>query len=672
MESKAKEKINYLSKKINEHNYAYYVLDEPHLSDAEYDKLFRELESLEKEYPQFIDSSSPTQRVGHPIESGFQNYNHETPMLSLSNAINEQEIKDFNQRINKWLDQDSTTYVAEPKIDGLGVSLIYEKGKLIRALTRGDGYTGEDITHNIKTINAVPMVLRGDKKDHPDFIEIRGEIFMFKSDFIALNEARSKSDEKLFANARNAAAGSVRQLDPHITSKRKLSIFCYEIGDSNSINLDSHLAILSYLKSIGLPVNPLAKQINSIEDMTKYHKTLESEREHIPYEIDGSVIKVDNYSLRSTLGERARSPRWAIAAKFKSKSAETQILDIILQVGRTGVITPVAKIKEVEISGAMISSATLHNQDEIDKKDIRINDYAIVQRSGDVIPKISKIILKKRPKNTVKFNIASHNCPSCQSIISRIEGEAAYRCENLSCNAKLQGSIEHFCSKNAMNIDGLGVQIVEQLMHSNLIQKIDDLFNLSYSDLVVLDRFQEKSANNLIRAINESKDTTFPRFVFALGIPNVGQHISKILDIHCESSIKKLSTSSLEDLEAIDGVGLIVAKSIIEFFNSPSNIETIKNCLNSGVKINKTVFRNSKELKDVTFVITGSFKNYKRNQIKELLERKGAKVASAISSKTNFLVMGENAGSKADKAQALNIKIINENKLSSLLDEQNS
>ena len=432
------------------------------------------------------------------------------------------------------------------------------------------------------------------------------------------------------------------------------------------------MAILSYLKSIGLPVNPLAKQINSIEDMTKYHKTLESEREHIPYEIDGSVIKVDNYSLRSTLGERARSPRWAIAAKFKSKSAETQILDIILQVGRTGVITPVAKIKEVEISGAMISSATLHNQDEIDKKDIRINDYAIVQRSGDVIPKISKIILKKRPKNTVTFNIASHNCPSCQSIISRIEGEVAYRCENLACNAKLQGSIEHFCSKNAMNIDGLGVQIVEQLMHNNLIQKIDDLFNLSYSDLVVLDRFQEKSANNLIKAINESKDTTFPRLVFALGIPNVGQHISKILDIHCESSIKKLSTSSLEELEAIDGVGLIVAQSIIEFFNSPSNRETIKNCLNSGVKIKKTVFRNSKELKDVTFVITGSFKNYKRNQIKELLERKGAKVTSAISSKTNFLVMGENAGSKADKAQALNIKIINENQLRSLLDEQNS
>jgi len=412
MESKTKQKINRLSEKINEHNYAYYVLDEPHLSDAEYDKLFRELESLEKENPQFIDDSSPTQRVGHPIESGFQNYNHKTPMLSLSNAINEQEIREFNQRINKWLDHENNDYVAEPKIDGLGVSLIYEKGKLVRALTRGDGYTGEDITHNVKTINAVPMVLRENKRNHPDFIEIRGEIFMLKSDFILLNKERSKSDNKLFANARNAAAGSVRQLDPHITAKRKLSIFCYEIG-SNNIGLDSHWEMLSYLKSIGLPVNPLAKKINSIENMIKYHKTLESERSHIPYEIDGSVIKVDNYSLRANLGERARSPRWAIAAKFKSKAAETKILDIVLQVGRTGVITPVAKIKEVEISGAMISSATLHNQDEIDKKDIRINDYAIVQRSGDVIPKISKIILKKRPKNTVKFDIASHNCPSC-------------------------------------------------------------------------------------------------------------------------------------------------------------------------------------------------------------------------------------------------------------------
>ena len=661
MESKIKEKIKHLTDKINEHNYAYYVLDQPYLSDAEYDNLFRELESLEKDNPELIQSSSPTQRVGHPIKSGFQNYNHSIPMLSLSNAINEQEIYDFNQRINKWLEQKSTSYIAEPKIDGLGVSLIYENGNLVRALTRGDGYTGEDITHNIKTINAVPMVLRG--SNHPNFLEIRGEIFMLKSDFTKLNEVRSQQDEKLFANARNAAAGSVRQLDPHVTAKRKLSIFCYELDASKGLDIKSHWEMLSYLKSIGLPVNPLAKKIDSINSMVIYHQDLENKRESIPYEIDGSVIKVDNYLLRSNLGERARSPRWAIAAKFKSKDAETQILNIVLQVGRTGVITPVAKIKEVEISGAIISSATLHNQDEIDKKDIRINDYATVQRSGDVIPKISNIILEKRPNNTVKFDIANYNCPSCSSTIIRLEGEAAYRCENLSCKAKVQGSIEHFCSKNAMNIDGLGIQIVEQLMDSNLIGRIDDLFTLSYDSLVVLERFQDKSANNLINAINVSRDTTFPRFVFALGIPNVGQHISKILDIHCQSSVEKLSTLSLEDLENIDGVGLIVAQSIIDFFNSSSNRDILNNCFTNGVNINKTFFENSGEFKEKTFVITGSFKTHNRNQIKELLEKKGGNVAGAISSKTNFLIVGENAGSKLKKAQALDIEIIDEDQL---------
>jgi DNA ligase (NAD+) len=667
MESKIKEKIKHLTDKINEHNYAYYVLDQPYLSDAEYDNLFRELESLEKDNSELIQPSSPTQRVGHPIKSGFQNYSHDTPMLSLSNAINEQEIHDFTQRINKWLEQENTSYIAEPKIDGLGVSLIYESGNLVRALTRGDGYTGEDITHNIKTINAVPMVLRDNKNSHPEFIEIRGEIFMLKSDFTKLNQVRSQEGEKLFANARNAAAGSVRQLDPHVTAKRKLSIFCYELGTSKGLDINSHWDILSYLKSIGLPVNPLAKKIDTIGSMIAYHRDLENKRESIPYEIDGSVIKVDNYLLRSNLGERARSPRWAIAAKFKSKDAETQILDIVLQVGRTGVITPVAKIREVEISGAIISSATLHNQDEIDKKDIRINDYATVQRSGDVIPKISNIILEKRPKKTVKFDIANHTCPSCSSIIIRLEGEAAYRCDNPNCKAKVQGSIEHFCSKNAMNIDGLGIQIIEQLMDSNLVAKIDDLFTLSYSDLVVLDRFQEKSANNLINAINSSKDTTFPRFIFALGIPNVGQHTSKILDIHCDSSINKLSMLLLEDLENIDGVGLIVAQSIIEFFNSPSSMNILNNCLTGGVKIKKTLFENSNQLKDVIFVITGSFKTYKRNKIKEILEKKGAKVASTVSSKTNFLIMGENAGSKLEKAKALNIKIVNEDQLESFI-----
>ena len=665
MESQIKDKIKNLASQINEHNYAYYVLDQPYLSDAEYDNLFRELESLEKANPELIESSSPTQRVGHPIKSGFQNHDHEIPMLSLSNAINEQEISEFDQRINKWLDQSKTSYVAEPKIDGLGVSLIYENGNLIRALTRGDGSTGEDITHNIKTINAIPMILRG--KNHPNFIEIRGEIFMLKSDFTSLNEVRSQNDEKLFANARNAAAGSVRQLDPHITAKRNLSIFCYELGASKGLDTSNHWDMLLYLKSIGLPVSPLAKKIDSIDSMISYHRDLEHKRESIPYEIDGSVIKVDSYALRSKLGERARSPRWAIAAKFKSKNAETQIIDIVLQVGRTGVITPVAKIKEVEISGAIISSATLHNQDEIDKKDIRINDYVIVERSGDVIPKIIQVLKEKRPKNTQKFAISDFKWPDPDCKIERIHGEAAYRCINPNCKSRVMGMLEHFCSKNAMNIEGMGPQIVKQLLEADLLETFDDIYRLKYDDLINLERFKDKSVMNLITSINESKKTTFPRFLFALGIPNVGQHISKILDIHCKSSIERLSTLPLEDLENIDGVGLIVAQSIIDFFNSSSNRGVIDSCYANGVNINKTIFENSGEFKDIIFVITGSFKNHNRQEIKEILEKKGGKVASAVSSRTNFLIVGDNAGSKLKKAETLNVKVINETQLDNFI-----
>ena len=667
MEAKNKEKITQLVKQLNEHNYRYYVLDEPLLSDADYDKLFRELEVLEKDNPKLINELSPTQRVGHPIVSGFKNYSHEAPMLSLSNAINENEIYDFSKRINKWLDQKNTDYIAEPKIDGLGVSLIYRNGHLLRALTRGDGFTGEDITHNIKTINAIPMILRDNIIDHPNFIEIRGEIFMSKPDFNKLNNERIKNQEKGFANARNAAAGSVRQLDPQVTAKRNLSIFCYEVGASNELGINTHWEMLSYLKSVGLPVNPLAKKITNDEGMIAYHRNLERKREVIPYEIDGSVIKVNNYLHRKKLGQRARSPRWAIAAKFKSKDAETKILDIVLQVGRTGVITPVAKVEEVEISGALISSATLHNQDEIDKKDIRINDHVTLQRSGDVIPKISKVILKNRPKNTKKFNIENSKCPSCDSPIIRLDGEAAYRCNNNSCHAKLRGIIEHFCSKNAMNIDGLGSQIIEQLMESKLVDRIDHLFSLSYENLIELERFQKKSANNLISAIELSKKTTFPRFIFALGIPNVGQHIAKILDLHCESSIEKLISFNQETLERIDGIGIIVAESIIQYFSSNLNKEIVNNCYTLGVRIIKTKFDNSKEFENKTFVITGSFKQYKRKDIQDIIEKKSGKVSGSVSGNTNFLVVGENAGSKLQKAQSLGIEIIDEDNLEMII-----
>jgi len=669
MNKNIKEKINLLRNSINEHNYAYYVLDNPILSDQEYDNLFRELQSLEKNYPEFIDSQSPTQRVGHPVESGFESFNHRIPMLSLSNAITNEEIFDFNKRINKWLNTDSVSYVAEPKIDGLGVSLIYENGNLTRALTRGDGYSGEDITHNIRTINAIPLQLRKNEKKFPSFIEIRGEIFMLKDEFLNLNKLRSEKDQKLFANARNAAAGSVRQLDPQVTAKRKLSIFCYEIGSTDDLNIGKHWEMLDYIRSIGLPVNPLSKTVQGSDEIIKYHNNLEQKRDNIPYEIDGSVIKIDDYHLRESLGERARSPRWAIAAKFKSKQAETQILDIVLQVGRTGVITPVAKVQDVEISGAVITSATLHNQDEIDKKDIRINDFIIIERSGDVIPKVLETIKKKRPTNTKKFNISNFTCPSCDSSIKRTKDEVAYRCVNLQCKAKIKGAIEHFCSKNAMNIDGLGPQIVDQLMDENLIKNVDDLFTITYSDLISLDRFQDKSANNLINSIEQSKDTTFPRFVFSLGIPHVGQHVSKILDSYCNSSVDNLSKVSFEELENIDGIGSIVAQSVIDFFQNNNNNIIVKNCFTKGVSIKKTIFNDSLKFAGKIFVITGSFNSYSRLQIKELLEREGGRVTNSISSKTNYLIVGDNPGSKLEKARKSNVTIINEDKFKTLLEK---
>lgn len=669
MNKNIKEKINLLRNSINEHNYAYYVLDNPILSDQEYDNLFRELQSLEKNYPEFIDSQSPTQRVGHPVESGFESFNHRIPMLSLSNAITNEEIFDFNKRINKWLNTENVSYVAEPKIDGLGVSLIYENGNLTRALTRGDGYSGEDITHNIRTINAIPLQLRKNEKKFPSFIEIRGEIFMLKDEFLNLNKLRSEKDQKLFANARNAAAGSVRQLDPQVTAKRKLSIFCYEIGSTDDLNIGKHWEMLDYIRSIGLPVNPLSKTVQGSDEIIKYHNNLEQKRDNIPYEIDGSVIKIDDYHLRESLGERARSPRWAIAAKFKSKQAETQILDIVLQVGRTGVITPVAKVQDVEISGAVITSATLHNQDEIDKKDIRINDFIIIERSGDVIPKVLETIKKKRPTNTKKFNISNFTCPSCDSSIKRTKDEVAYRCVNLQCKAKIKGAIEHFCSKNAMNIDGLGPQIVDQLMDENLIKNVDDLFTITYSDLISLDRFQDKSANNLINSIEQSKDTTFPRFVFSLGIPHVGQHVSKILDSYCNSSVDNLSKVSFEELENIDGIGSIVAQSVIDFFQNNNNNIIVKNCFTKGVSIKKTIFNDSLKFAGKIFVITGSFNSYSRLQIKELLEREGGRVTNSISSKTNYLIVGDNPGSKLEKARKSNVTIINEDKFKTLLEK---
>ena len=669
MEEKIKKRIDSLISEINNHNHAYYVLDDPKLSDKEYDSLFRELEELEKKHPSLVNDLSPTQRVGHPVSSGLQSYDHAVPMLSLSNAINDEEITDFYKRIKKWLNNSEVDFVAEPKIDGLGVSLIYKNGILERALTRGDGFKGEDITHNVKTINAIPLQLRKSAKT-PTFMEVRGEIFMNISDFNKLNKSRELLEEKLFANARNAAAGSVRQLDPKITASRNLSIFCYEIGGSEDIEFNNQVEMLDYLKSIGLPVNPLFKKITSASGMIAYHHTLESNRNHIDYEIDGSVIKVNNYKRRERLGLRTRSPRWAIAAKFKAKQAESQIIGIDLQVGRTGVVTPVAKIKEVELSGVMISSATLHNQDEIDRKDIRINDFVLIERSGDVIPKITQVLKNKRPQNTQKFSISDYKWPDPDCKIERIEGEAAYRCINPNCKSRVMGILEHFCSKNAMNIEGMGPQIVKQLFEADLLNSFDDIYKIKYEDLINLDRFKNKSAMNLIDSINQSKKTTFPRFLFGLGIPNVGQHISKIMDKYCNSSLEKLTKLTIEEMVEIDGIGETVAIAIQDYFNDNNNKNIIESCLQLGIEIIPTTYDTSKmTMLNHKVVITGSFESLSRSDLKLRLEKLGATVSSSVSSKTSVVIVGKNPGSKLSKAQDLSIKIVEEKDLFEFLNE---
>lgn len=670
MEEKIKKRIEKLISEINDHNYSYYVLDNPELTDSEYDSLFRKLEKLESEYPSLISDLSPTQRVGHPVSSTFKSHEHTVPMLSLSNAVNDEEINDFHKRIVKWLNNSEVNFVAEPKIDGLGVSLIYENGLLERALTRGDGFKGEDITHNVKTINAIPLQLRLSKNKTPSFIEVRGEIFMNISDFNDLNKNRESSEEKIFANARNAAAGSVRQLDPNITSSRNLSIFCYEVGGSKDIEFNNQVEMLNYLKSAGLPINPLSKKITSAEEMVSYHHTLESNREHIDYEIDGSVIKVNNYQKRDRLGLRARSPRWAIAAKFKAKQAESQIIGIDLQVGRTGVITPVAKIREVDLSGVMISSATLHNQDEIDRKDIRINDFILIERSGDVIPKISKVLKEKRPKNAERFSISDFKWPDPDCKIERIDGEAAYRCINPNCKSRVLGMFEHFCSKNAMNIEGMGPQIVKQLFEQNLLNKFDDIYKLKYDDLINLERFKDKSARNLISSINKSKKTTFPRFLFGLGISNVGQHISKVFDKYCNSSLENLARLKIEEMKEIDGIGETVAIAVKDFFNNNENNYMIDNCLKLGVEIQPTNYDRLKlKMLNRKIVITGSFESLSRSDLKLRLENLGATVTSSVSSRTDVVIVGENPGSKFSKAKDLNIRIINEKDLLAFLNE---
>ena len=660
-------KINNLRSELNDHNYRYYVLDDPVISDAEYDRLLRELQSLEDAHPDLIADDSPTQRVGAPPLDGFGNIRHRIPMQSLANAMDTEEILAFHDRLIRRLGKEQTIeYIAEPKLDGLAVELVYEKGKFVNGSTRGDGTTGEDITQNLKTIRAIPLALRVEAQAVPALLEVRGEVFIRKDDFLKLNIQQEANDKPVFANPRNAAAGSLRQLDSRITATRPLSIFCYQAGMVEGMTFETHSEFLTALQNWGFPVNPEIKILNGIEEAVAFHSDLESRRNTLPYEIDGSVFKVNNYDLQEKLGSRSRSPRWAIAGKFKAQQETTVIENIILSVGRTGAVTPVAKLVPVKVGGVVVSNVTLHNQDEIDRKDIRVGDTVLIQRAGDVIPQVVKIILEKRPANSSPFKMIN-TCPECDHDIYRPEGEVVARCQNLSCPAQVKRRIEHFVSKNAMDIDGVGEKLIDQLVEKNLVKSVDDLFRLSVDQLSDLERMAEKSADNTISALNNSKSTTFHRFVHALGIRNVGEHVAKVLEKAFGGNIEDFMKTNVEDLEAIVEVGPIVAETIVKFWADENNVNIVNNCFDLGIVLEPVNNETEQIFAGKTFVFTGSLESITRKEGKEIIESRGGRAAGSVSAKTDYVVAGKNAGSKLMKAEELGISVLIESEFLDLV-----
>ena len=653
------DRIKELKKTLLEHNYNYYILDNPIITDSEYDSLFRELEELEKNNSHLITPDSPTQRVGAKPNSKFDVIQHRKPMLSLANAMNTDELIKFDDRTKKLLDTNSVEYVAEPKLDGLGVEIVYENGNLIKASTRGDGYIGEDITQNLKTIRTLPLQLRDSDKKVPRLLEARGEVFIKKDDFQKMNLMQKNKGKSVFANPRNAAAGSLRQLDPSITASRPLSIYLYDSGIIEGLEFKNHISFLEALKLWGLPTDSLSKKISSSKGLVKYHKKLEEKRNTLPYEIDGTVFKVNDYLSRDKIGNRSRSPRWAIAGKFKAQQATTIVKNITIQVGRTGALTPVANLEPIFIGGVTVTNATLHNQDEINKKDIRVGDTVIIERAGDVIPKIVKSIPKKRKVESNPFKIPL-KCPVCNTNAYFSQDQAVLRCPNSSCPSQIKGRIQHFCSRNAMNIDGLGEKIINQLVEKDIIISVSDIYFITKDQLLTLDGFGVKSAENLLESIKKSKMTSLSKFIYALGIRNVGEHISKLLENYFNGSLESFMICSESELESIDGVGIIVSQNIIQFWKDINNIKIVKSCIASGLELIYERNKKNNLFSGKKFVFTGSLKQLKRSEAKEIIESVGSIFSNSISQKTDYLVAGPGSGSKLEKAKSLNIKIISE------------
>ncbi len=663
----AKKRIEELRRILHYHNYRYYVLDDPVISDQEYDKLLRELKELEEQFPEFYDENSPTVKVGGKPLSKFEKVEHKIPMLSLEDGFTDEEIKEFDRRVKRFLGlpiDELIDYSVEPKFDGLSIDLIYENGRLKVASTRGDGYVGENVTQNIRTIRNVPLVII--HEDPPEYLDVQGEVLLTKDEFKKINEERLKKGLPAFANPRNAAAGSVRQLDPKETAKRNLIMIMYYIREIKGFKkeIKTQSEALEVLKELGFPTSQYNRLVHGIDEAIEYKKELEKIRHELPYELDGVVIKVNDFELQKKLGFTTKSPRWAIAFKFPAEQATTKIIDIKVNVGRTGILTPVAILEPVNIGGVVVSRASLHTMDEIEKKDIMIGDTVFVQRAGDVIPEVIKPVKELRDGTQRRFKMPDR-CPVCGSRV--VKDGAYYRCSNINCPSVLKESIKHFVSRKAMNIEGFGEKLIEQLVDKGIVKDVSDIYKLDKKTLMSLDRVGEKLAENLLTAIERSKGTTFAKFIYALGIRHVGEFVARLLAERFKN-LENLKKATKEELLKIDGIGEEIANSVVSFFREEKNLKTIEKLFSYGVHFIDENKEEKSKIAGKSFVFTGTLSK-PREYFKELIERKGGIVRNSVSKNLDYLVVGENPGSKLKKAEQLGIKIIGEKELMELLED---
>jgi DNA ligase (NAD+) len=660
-------RADWLRREIERANHDYYVKDAPSIPDAEYDRLFRELQSLEAQYPELRTGDSPTLRIGAAPLAAFMQVTHATPMLSLNNAFDETEVEAFDRRVREALETNGEVrYAAEPKFDGLAISLTYRDGLFAMGATRGDGFSGEDVTTNLRTVRAIPLRLAGEP---PILLEVRGEVLMLKRDFAKLNSDQRERGEKEFANPRNAAAGSLRQLDSRITASRRLTFFAYGLGSvKGDVPEDTHSHQLDYLESLGLPATRVRDVVNGVEGLLQYYRTIGDERRALPFEIDGVVYKVDDLRSQSRLGFVSRAPRFALAHKYPAQEEITQVLDITVQVGRTGALTPVARLAPVPVGGVTVTNATLHNEDEVRRKDVRVGDHVIVRRAGDVIPEVVSVVMNRRPADAREF-VMPTRCPVCKSRVERLEGEAVIRCSaGLFCPAQRKQALRHFAGRRAMDIEGLGEKLVDQLVDHDLVKTPAELYRLYVPLLASLERMAAKSAANVLESIKRSKKTTLPRFIFALGIRNVGEATATDLAEHF-GNLERLMQADETELQQAPDVGPVVANSIAHFFSEPHNRQIIAEMRAAGVHWPETEVMPAakRPLSGKTFVLTGTLPNLTRDQAKERIEAKGGKVVGSVSKKTDYVVTGTDAGSKLEKAREIGVAVLDESGLLKLL-----